>query len=401
MGFLRNTALSSLHSSNLSVFPPFSGWNDPQTGTPVRSEITPLTTVNQQPHQSDSKNPTIFPEKASKSTSTAELTGWGFFGRDELSPPCHMVETSNSSISHQTSSCSQCHSRSSRKASSLLPRELAEQLRKGVSFTANVAGGAFRMPELKGVPKAPKASKMAVDLSTVALRVLEGEQPKYSQLHGTEHGGIGFHELIDVPQVIPNRQVKGSSIQSQEGFRRVAGLPFKQKAQDVEVTVNRTSTPSLLFDSCDDTRGMVEFENSTYSTEENHQDLPLQQNELEQVFMEIEQGAKSFEKGKSLNEETFGTIKAQDKILIEANECVFPATKCQPFQLTTFEESLVSSQPNNNRCHYSATLDKLVLMTFNAGLLEYRLGGVTWYSNPPFTKRRLYQMARKLHLKRE
>eukprot|EP00917_Polyrhabdina_sp_WS-2016_P015962 GHVP01034596.1.p1 GENE.GHVP01034596.1~~GHVP01034596.1.p1 ORF type:complete len:558 (-),score=94.50 GHVP01034596.1:513-2186(-) len=33
--------------------------------------------------------------------------------------------------------------------------------------------------------------------------------------------------------------------------------------------------------------------------------------------------------------------------------------------------------------------DKITIITFNAGLLEYRLCGATWYSNPPFARQRL------------
>jgi hypothetical protein len=41
-------------------------------------------------------------------------------------------------------------------------------------------------------------------------------------------------------------------------------------------------------------------------------------------------------------------------------------------------------------------LNELVLMTFNVGLLEYCFGGISWYRNPPFTKFRLQHIARKL-----
>ncbi|CDJ46930.1 endonuclease/exonuclease/phosphatase domain-containing protein, putative [Eimeria brunetti] len=41
---------------------------------------------------------------------------------------------------------------------------------------------------------------------------------------------------------------------------------------------------------------------------------------------------------------------------------------------------------------YQARLDELVLLSFNAGLLEYKLCGLRVYQNPPFTQRRLHHI---------
>lgn len=40
-------------------------------------------------------------------------------------------------------------------------------------------------------------------------------------------------------------------------------------------------------------------------------------------------------------------------------------------------------------------LNELTVLSFNAGLLEYKLCGMRVYSNPPFTQRRLVHMPRK------
>lgn len=41
---------------------------------------------------------------------------------------------------------------------------------------------------------------------------------------------------------------------------------------------------------------------------------------------------------------------------------------------------------------HRARLDELSLLSFNAGLLEYKLCGLRVYQNPPFTQRRLHHI---------
>lgn len=50
------------------------------------------------------------------------------------------------------------------------------------------------------------------------------------------------------------------------------------------------------------------------------------------------------------------------------------------------------SWPLNEDRRVSARLDELSLLSFNAGLLEYKLCGIRVYQNPPFTQRRLHHI---------
>lgn len=51
-----------------------------------------------------------------------------------------------------------------------------------------------------------------------------------------------------------------------------------------------------------------------------------------------------------------------------------------------------ASWPQAEGRAYPARLDELVLLSFNAGLLEYKLCGLRVYQNPPFTQRRLHHI---------
>lgn len=161
MEFFRNSRLPSLNSSRFPSLSTFTSSNDQQKRV---EETQPMTSQNQLDNERI---------KGGNTNSVSGLT-WNLFGNDEMisSQQQHRTFEPPEPDEQQPNS----FPRHSSQGSSLISRELAEQLRKGVSFTANVAGGALRMPELKGVPKAPKVPKAALDLSTAALKVLEDER---------------------------------------------------------------------------------------------------------------------------------------------------------------------------------------------------------------------------------
>lgn len=334
---LKGTGISSLNG--LASFSPFGNQpTEPQQGS----------------HESFQENGT--------STVRPGTSHWGIFGSDET--------LGASTSGHQKlfdSTASFSRGQLSRESSGLLPRELAEQLRKGVSFTANVAGGAFRMPELKGIPKAPRVPKAALDLSTAALRVLEAERLNRREIFENRWD-------TDARTVAP----------SLDGLLPEIGRGGRSRSFDLSKRLSAERSPSKSPVRRSDgniiDQGYLKSSAETGST-----DVVTDPGSVAKIGIAVSGPTQSSSLG------SFEHL--EHPIPPDVKESI---SEMKVWNNQTVEVASIDNQPPPVEHRVSTTLDKLVLMTFNTGLLEYRMGGVTWYSNPPFTKRRLYHIARKI-----
>lgn len=237
----------------------------------------------------------------------------------------------------------------------ILSKELADQIRKGVSFTANVVGGAVGVSELRGVPDAPKTSRIALDLADAALHVKENQRRE--RLH-----------RIRSPSYITAMEPGGLRFMSQR--RR-----YTRYAADIEAPVSSSSTSHVPRRGHRGRKQPRSRRRTTARVSEQHQRLLVPTTTTSSPTTTTLSSASSTPRHAD-------DTTATDVDSVQAPPDARDKRRC-PISLMS------SPRPP------PVQLEKLTILSLNAGLLEYRLGGLTWYRNPPFTKRRLYHIARK------
>lgn len=286
----------------------------------------------------------------------------------------------------------------------LLGKGIREQLRKGVSFTANVVGEAVHVTNLRGVPTAPPAPSSPSSLR-FGFEKKEKREPirgKTRSLwaphedpfpwHRWEHWQRATKRLLSSAGSDPRCEFySGLDNLSSYGDHVDEGSPVSEPVNTLWSDLRHNREHLREKNDSESQIGLLDDETADHSTSTRlQQSLPYHESLWSEspIFTRRSpdgpRGFNSFTDATTRSEPlptslwSLGT--AEDEATIGRSGYSYP--------------ELVPPGGGPRQPGPSQTLlNKLVFMTFNVGLLEYRLGGISWYRNPPFTKRRLYHIA--------
>lgn len=277
------------------------------------------------------------------------------------------------------------------------------QLRKGVSFTANVVGEAVHVTKLRGVPKAPPAPD-----EVLPAAIIPDEESGVLGYDSDRRSSPSLLKCVPwnrlVPWLLRNKQVSkdtatygllpSSVDQDSSPFRAkhvesliaedASGLPWGYRVRNHEAALDNEEAGSFT--------GLLDAKNGA----------------LQRSSAAASPGVCVRKEPRTPRTPAFykhPKIESTLDAVAQKDTCSEPVHSARRYHNLAHDPSvcrIVHSFPTLTASPLPATfltekeesIDNLVFMTFNVGLLEYRLGGISWYRNPPFTKRRLYHIAR-------